>query len=230
MCRKIVSQRLSKRDCIFPLARADIFGVRLINQSLTALRVRWDLQYRNRRTVTSITRAKSTRNGKVATTVAQEWQRGGRRSTHQKAGVCVVFVVLVFFNFICTSPIQMTVKCLRCGERGAACMAHEAAIPRVSLHHTLGYPMTRTMIRFIIDNEAAIKAITSHRTLPVLKTFFLDRKNTLLKYYSYIFDRHRTLSPVWCRSLEILWQHQKKLPHRETFFVQKTTPPHVHRE
>ena len=49
-------------------------------------------------------------------------------------------------------------------------MAHEAAIPRVSLHHTLGYPMTRTMIRFIIDNEAAIKAITSHRTLPVLKT------------------------------------------------------------
>ena len=122
--------------------------------------------------------------------MAQEWQRGGRRSTHQKAGVCVVFVVLVFFNFICTSPIQMTVKCLRCGERGAACMAHEAAIPRVSLHHTLGYPMTRTMIHFIIDNEAAIKAITSHRTLPVLKTF-LDRKNTLLKYYSYI-DRHRT--------------------------------------
>ena len=121
--------------------------------------------------------------------MAQEWQRGGRRSTHQKAGVCVVFVVLVFFNFICTSPLQMT-KCLRCREIGAAYMAHEAAIPRVSLHHTLGYPMTRTMIRFIIDNEAAIKAITSHRTLPVLKTF-LDRKNTLLKYYSYI-DRHRT--------------------------------------
>lgn len=68
----------------------------------------------------------------------------------------------------------------------AAYMAYEAAIPILSLYHTLGYPMTRTI--HFIDNEAAIKAITSHRTLPVLQT--LDRKNTLLKYY-YI-DRHRT--------------------------------------
>jgi hypothetical protein len=45
--------------------------------------------------------------------------------------------------------------------------------------------MTRTI--HFIDNEAAIKAITSHRILPVLKT--LDRKNTLIKYY---IDRLRT--------------------------------------
>ena len=38
MCRKIVSQRLSKRDCIFPLAREDIFGVRFLFVGFSILR------------------------------------------------------------------------------------------------------------------------------------------------------------------------------------------------
>jgi hypothetical protein len=45
--------------------------------------------------------------------------------------------------------------------------------------------MTRTI--HFIDNEAAIKAITSNRTLPVTKT--LDRKNIQVKYH---IDRLRT--------------------------------------
>ena len=67
----------------------------------------------------------------------------------------------------------------------AANMAYESAIPILSLYHTLGYPMTRTI--HFIDNEAAIKAITSNRTLPVTKT--LDRKNIQVKYH---IDRFRT--------------------------------------
>ena len=67
----------------------------------------------------------------------------------------------------------------------AANMAYDAVIPILSLYHTLGYPMTRAI--HFIDNEAAIKAVTSERTLPVMKT--LDRKYTLLKHY---IDKLRT--------------------------------------
>ena len=102
MCRTIVSPRVSKRECIFPLAvmcalRSPISQPPNFNQHVSA---------------------KSERAGKVTTTdggpgVAERWQR---RSTYQKAEVRVVCVVLVFFNCIRTSPVQTT-KCLRSAER-----------------------------------------------------------------------------------------------------------------
>ena len=148
----------------------------------------------------------------------------------ESRGACVVFVALVFFNFIrTTSPSQTTVKCLRCGEMGAAGVWH-AKQPYREHHYTSyssGYPMTRTMIYILsIDNEAAvIKAITSHRTL--LKTFLIRPEKHAPKIrLSHIFDRHRTLSPVLCVEVsKYFCTPQKKLPRRERFFVQKTTPP-----
>ncbi len=56
----------------------------------------------------------------------------------ESRGACVVFVALVFFNFIrTTSPSQTTVKCLRCGEMGAAGVWHAKQPYRE--HHYISY-------------------------------------------------------------------------------------------
>ena len=110
------------------------------------------------------------------------------------------------------------VKCLRCGEMGAAGVWHAKQPYRE--HHYISYSC--------VDNEAAIiKAIASHRTL--LKTFLIRPEKHAPKIrLSHIFDRHRTLSPALCVEVSkyFLAAPQKKLlPHGERFFVQKTTPP-----
>ena len=118
---------------------------------------------------------------------------------------------------------------------GAAGVWH-AKQPYREHHYTSyssGYPMTRTMIYILsIDNEAAIiKAITSHRTLPVLKTFLIrPEKHAPTIRLSHIFDRHRTLSPVLCVEVSkyFLWHPQKKLPpHGEDIFCAKNDPARV---
>jgi len=57
----------------------------------------------------------------------------------ESRGACVVFVALVFFNFIrTTSPSQTTVKCLRCGEMGAAGVWHaKQPTESITIHRTL---------------------------------------------------------------------------------------------
>ena len=125
------------------------------------------------------------------------------------------------------------VKCLRCGEMGAAGVWH-AKQPYREHHYTSyssGYPMTRTMIYILsIDNEAAvIKAITSHRTLPVLKTFLIRPEKHAPKIrLSHIFDRHRTLSPVLCVEVsKYFLASSEKAPTRGEIFCAKNDPARV---
>ena len=137
----------------------------------------------------------------------------------ESRGACVVFVALVFFNFIRSRRVPHKRPSSVCAAERWERRVYGTRSSRtesITIHRTLGYPMTRTMIYILsIDNEAAIiKAITSHRTL--LKTFLIRPEKHAPKIrLSHIFDRHRTLSPVLCVEVSkyFLLHH-----HRHTLF------------
>ena len=113
-------------------------------------------------------------------------------------------------------------------------MAREAAVPRASLYIVL-FRLSEDSnddIHFIdLDNEAAIiKAITSHRTL--LKTFLIRPEKHAPKIrLSHIFDRHRTLSPVWYVEVsQILSGSLRKSSHAGRDFLCKKRPRQSERE
>ena len=77
--------------------------------------------------------------------VAQEWRRGfGRRRTLIRKQRCVrrIFVALVFFNFICASPLRIT---------SSVCAAE------------------RWERRVYGTRSSRTESITTHRTLPVIR-------------------------------------------------------------
>ena len=111
-------------------------------------------------------------------------------------------------------------------------MAREAAVPRASLYIVLFRLSddSNDDIHFIISitKQLLFKAITSHRTL--LKTFLIRPEKHAPKIrLSHIFDRHRTLSPVWCVEVsKYFLAASEKAPHTQgEIFCAKNDPARV---